>query len=63
MSVRVAKPGEFKKLALKKEQNRLAFNQIEPAVAQKQAEAIFYPKSYDLEIPANWGSRFDQFAD
>ncbi len=63
MSSRTALLGEFDELARKKEQERIAFNQLDPVLAQKQAESILNAKSYKLNIPPDWGSRFASLAD
>jgi hypothetical protein len=48
----------FEELALSKLNERARLNAMPAEVAQKRVETILYPKSWNLELPASWGSRY-----
>ncbi len=60
MSVPNANNAAFEELAPSKVSERVRLNAMSAEVAQKRVEAILYPKSWKLQLPASWGSRYAQ---
>lgn len=62
MSVPNANHAAFEELALSKLNERARLNAMPAEAAQERVEAILYPKSWNIQLPASWGGRYAQRA-